>query len=99
MVVHVTCPARGLDRTFVSGTIARDTDAALTARHTFRIASNTKTYVAAAILRLDELDLLSIDDPLALHLTDEQRTLLAGDGYDLQAMTLGQVLSHTSGLI
>ncbi|MCP4572788.1 MAG: beta-lactamase family protein [bacterium] len=98
VVVHVECPPHGLDRTFVAGVTDRGVDEALTAHHTFRIASNTKTYVAAAILRLGEMGLLNIDDPLALHLSEEQRILLSSDGYDLQAMTVGQVLSHTSGL-
>jgi len=98
IVVHIMCPPHGLDLTFTAGSDARDTDAPLQADNTFRIASNAKTYVAAAILRLSEMGLLRIDDPLALHLTPELNELLAGDGYDLQAMTLGQVLSHTSGL-
>lgn len=98
VVVHVICPPQGLDKTFTAGTEARDGEVALTAGHTFRIASNTKTYVAAAILRLQEIGVLHVNDPLEVHLTPELRELLAGDGYDLGAMTLGQVLSHTSGL-
>lgn len=94
----VVCPRLALDWSGAAGFAARGTDEPLTARHTFRIASNTKTYVAAAILRLAEDGRLSLDDPLARHLSPERAALLAGDGYDIAAITLRQVLSHTAGL-
>ena len=94
----VVCPRLGLDWSGAAGHAGRDTDEPLTPRHTFRIASNTKTYVAAAVLRLAEQGRLTLDDPLGRHLTDEERTLLTADGYDLNAITLRHVLSHTSGL-
>jgi D-alanyl-D-alanine carboxypeptidase len=97
-MVHVVCPALGLDWSGVAGHPDHGAPEPLTARHTVRIASNTKTYTAAALLRLVEDGRLGLDDPLAAHLTVAERELLAGDGYDLQAMTLRQVLSHTSGL-
>jgi D-alanyl-D-alanine carboxypeptidase len=94
----VICPRLGLDWSGAAGHPARNSEEPLTPRHTFRIASNTKTYVATSILRLAEQGRLSIDDLLAKHLTEEERTLLASDGYDLTAITLRHVLSHTSGL-
>jgi D-alanyl-D-alanine carboxypeptidase len=66
--------------------------------HPVRIASNTKTFVAAAVLRLAEEGRLGIDDPVATHLPAELRDLLEGDGYDLQAITVRHLLTHTSGL-
>ena len=63
-----------------------------------RIASNTKTYVAAAVLRLAEEGRLSLDDPIASHLPDETIALLEGDGYRPGDMTIRHVLTHTSGL-
>jgi D-alanyl-D-alanine carboxypeptidase len=99
VVVHVRCPAAGVDRAFVAGRADRPAAAPpLTAAHTFRIASNTKTYVAAAVLRLVEQGRLDLDAPLATVLPDRYRDILAADGYDLASMTLAQVLSHTSGL-
>jgi D-alanyl-D-alanine carboxypeptidase len=85
-----TCPPLGLNWEGAAGT--------LTARHTFRIASNTKTYVAAAVLRLVEQGRLGLDDSLDRLLTPEQVALLEGDGYDTRAITLAHVLSHTAGL-
>ncbi|MBK7188967.1 MAG: beta-lactamase family protein [bacterium] len=73
-------------------------DPALTPAHTFRIASNTKTYVAATVLRLAEEGRLSLEAPLADLLPPDLATVLAADGYALEAMTVRQVLSHTAGL-
>jgi len=62
-----------------------------------RIASNTKTYVAAALLRLVEEGRLALSDPLARHLPPHLDQLLRRDGYDTQAITIEQVLSHRAG--
>ena len=62
-----------------------------------RIASNTKTYVAAALLRLVEQGRLALGDPLAKHLPAPLNQLLRRDGYDTDAITIEQVLSHRAG--
>ncbi|MSR01534.1 MAG: class A beta-lactamase-related serine hydrolase [Gemmatimonadetes bacterium] len=63
-----------------------------------RIASNTKTYVAAAVLRLVERGTLQLSDPLSRHLPADLNAMLVGDGYATDRMTIEQVLSHRSGL-
>ncbi len=63
-----------------------------------RIASNTKTYVAAAVLRLAEEDRLDLDDSIAEHLPLDIVNLLDTDGYDSEAITIRHLLTHTSGL-
>lgn len=98
VLAHVVCPGLGLDHSFAAGTVDHSSDVPLTDAHTFRIASNTKTYMAAALLRLVEMDRLELDDPLGPHLSAERRALLAADGYDLETITIAQVLSHTAGL-
>jgi D-alanyl-D-alanine carboxypeptidase len=62
-----------------------------------RIASNTKTYVAAAVLRLVEQGRLSLRDPLARHLPPALDALLRRDGYATDVITIEQVLSHRAG--
>lgn len=62
-----------------------------------RIASNTKTYLAAAVLRLVEQGRLSLRDPLARHLPPALDTLLRRDGYRTDVITIEQVLSHRAG--
>lgn len=96
--VCVVCPALDLDWTGAVGTVGRDDPTPLTPAHTFRIASNTKTYVAAAVLRLVEQGRLALDAPLSGLVDPVYDALLRGDGYDTDAMTLAMVLSHTAGL-
>jgi len=55
----------------------------------FRIASNTKTFVAAVILQLDQEGVLSIDDPI------EKWVPGYFDGW---GVTLAHLLRHTSGI-
>jgi D-alanyl-D-alanine carboxypeptidase len=99
IAVWVRCPALGLDWSHATGRAARGDDAPpMTAAHVFRLASNTKTYVAATVLRLAEDGRLSLAAPLGGLLPTGLATLLRGDGYDLDAITVSQVLSHTAGL-
>jgi D-alanyl-D-alanine carboxypeptidase len=94
----VICPSLQLDWTGASGRKAKGDAEPMTAAHTFRIASNTKTYVAAAVLRLVEKGRLGLGESLDEHLSEEYDSLLRGDGYDTGKITIAQVLSHTAGL-
>ena len=62
-----------------------------------RLASNTKTYVAAAMLRLVEQGRVSLGDPLTRHLPPAVDSLLRRDGYRTDVITIEQVLSHRAG--
>ncbi len=73
-------------------------DMPLSDEHMFRIASITKTYTAATVLRLIEQNRLDLDRALAGLISTEFDTLLRGDGYNTNAITLKHVLSHTAGL-
>lgn len=68
----------------------------LQVRQTFRIASVTKTYVAAAILRLMEKKVLALEDPISKHLSPAHAAILAQD-YDLEQITIQQILRHSAG--
>lgn len=98
VTVYMICPALELDWAGAAGTVARNDTTPLTAAHTFRIASNTKTYVAAAVLRLVEMERLRLTDSLGRYLTMEERALLRDDAYETDVITIAQVLSHTAGL-
>ena len=63
----------------------------LTPRHRFRAASHSKSFAAAAILKLRQQDRLRLDDPLGRH--------LEGLHPEVAQATLMQVLSHSAGLI
>jgi len=64
----------------------------------FRIASVTKTFVAAAVLRLVEQDELALDTPIAPYLSTASNQALTRGGYRPDAITVRQLLDHTSGL-
>lgn len=64
----------------------------------FRLASITKTYVAAAALRLYEDGRLDLQAPITHYLPKEWMQLLATDGYQPDAITVRHLLTHTSGL-
>ena len=71
---------------------------AISPEHPIRIASNTKTFVAAAILRLYESDLLDIDQVIKRYLPDHYNRLLVNAGYRMDKITVRHLLTHTSGL-
>jgi CubicO group peptidase (beta-lactamase class C family) len=59
----------------------------------YRAGSITKTFVAVAVLRLRDAGRLSLSDPLGEHLDDDASIAQA-----VRSMTVGQLLSHSSGL-
>jgi CubicO group peptidase (beta-lactamase class C family) len=71
----------------INGTAGPEPDADVQ----YRAGSITKTFIAVAVLRLRDEGRLDLSDPVGRHLGDRE----AGDVADL---TVGQLLSHTSGL-
>ncbi|MGH7677983.1 MAG: serine hydrolase domain-containing protein [Gemmatimonadaceae bacterium] len=76
-----------------------------TARHTpmrpdqpFRIASVTKTYVAAGILRLVERGVISLGDPIEKHIPAHLVAELKRDSIRTDVITMEQLLAHRAGL-
>jgi len=87
------------DRTLAAASGVSSPDGTLMAADTpFRIASVTKPFVAAALLRLVEQGKLDLDTPLAQLISDEHSKLLRSDGYDPDLITVRQVLMHSAGL-
>ncbi len=64
---------------------------ALTPRHRFRVASHSKSFTAAGIMKLREADRVRLDDPVGRY--------VKGLHPDVAAATLMQLLSHSAGLI
>ena len=62
----------------------------------YRVASNTKTVTATALMILQESSMLSLDDPLLLYIPEF--TSAAGIAGDLEDVTLRRMTAHYSGL-
>lgn len=62
----------------------------LTPRHRFRVASHSKTFTAAAMLKLREQGRLRLDDPAGQY--------VEGLHPEVAQVTLAQLLSHSAGL-
>lgn len=60
-------------------------------RHRFRVASHSKTFTAAAVMKLREQGRLKLDDHVGQH--------VAGLHPQVAQATLAQLLSHTAGLV
>ncbi|MEM7687568.1 MAG: alpha/beta fold hydrolase [Pseudomonadota bacterium] len=96
--VHVIAPQINVaGQVYVDGRLvpsARPT----TGDEPFRIASQTKTFTAAAALRLVEDGKVNLDGPIEPYLSDLTISVLRQGGYDPQLITLRQLLNHTSGM-
>jgi CubicO group peptidase (beta-lactamase class C family) len=64
---------------------------ALTPRYRFRVASHSKSFTAAGILKLREQSRLKLDDPVGQY--------VSGLHPDIAAAPLAQVLSHSAGIV
>ena len=67
------------------------TGAQLTPRHRFRVASHSKTFTAAGIMKLRERGVVGLDDKVGKHVPDLHAALAE--------VTLTQLLSHSSGVV
>jgi D-alanyl-D-alanine carboxypeptidase len=76
------------------GTRELGTDRPIRSWDRVRVASNTKTYVAAVVLQLVGEDEVSLDAPIERYLPGVVR----GNGYDGNTITVRQLLQHTSGV-
>lgn len=94
----VEAPRLGLRWAGAAGIADPASGEPMTAAHPVRIASNTKTFVAATVLRLWERRRLGLDEAIAAHLPDELAELLVRGGYDPGAITIRQLLTHTGGI-
>lgn len=65
---------------------------------TFRIASVTKTFVAATILRLWEDGKLKLEDPISKYISEVHINILKTGDYDPEEISIYHLLTHSSGL-
>jgi D-alanyl-D-alanine carboxypeptidase len=98
IIVHVEAPKQGVSLSQSAGVRYWD-GPELNPKAPVRIASNTKTYTAAAILRLYEQGLLKLDDSIEEYISKGHLQLLKSDGYHTERITIRHLLTHTSGMV
>ncbi len=98
ILAHVESAQHQISWSGASGFSSKDTRQKLEADQPFLIASSIKTYVSAAILRLVEEELLSIDDPIKDLISERSSKLFIKDGYNLDSIKVKHLLTHTGGV-
>lgn len=98
-LTQVLSPSRGIDVGAAVGVADVAVPRPLTDDATIRIASVTKSYTAAAVLRLVETRKLRLDDNLReAGVSEPLVDLLVSGGYHVDEITVEQLLTHTSGI-
>jgi D-alanyl-D-alanine carboxypeptidase len=97
VVIRAVSPSAGIDWS-ASAAGAREGGLRPLVDRPFRIASVTKLFVGAALLRLVEEDQIGLDAPLPGLVSPSTEASLRRGGHDAARITLRQLLAHTSGL-
>jgi D-alanyl-D-alanine carboxypeptidase len=98
IMVSIHSPERGISLSLSSGYSNLDDKTELDPDQPALVASVTKLYVSAAILRLVENGELSTNQPIKNLLTRKTRNLFEEGGYNLDSIQVKHLLSHTSGI-
>ncbi|MDX1991389.1 MAG: alpha/beta fold hydrolase [bacterium] len=97
-LLTVIAPEVGIDVDLAAGVVDFASGSPLEPGAAFRIASVTKTFTAAAVLRLVEMGEVDLDASIEQYVSDESIAILQADGYVTDAITVRQLLLHTSGI-
>lgn len=98
IAMHVEAPNLNISWTGAAGWADGDTKRELLPTDPALIASVTKTYVAAATLKLVESGKLALDTSIEQLLSTKTANLLQETGYNLKGITLANLGTHTSGI-
>lgn len=98
IMIHVESPDKNISWTSAVGYANKETQEAINETQPAIIASNTKTYVAAAIVKMVEQGKLQLNQPIENSINPKTKQLLQGDGYNVNQITIKHLLSHTSGI-
>jgi D-alanyl-D-alanine carboxypeptidase len=86
--------AKGTVRNYTAGVADIETGKTIKKDAPVRIASNTKTFTATVVLQLVQEGKIALDAPVETYLPG----IVRGEGIDGRAITVRQLLNHTSGL-
>jgi D-alanyl-D-alanine carboxypeptidase len=97
-LLTVIAPTAGVDADLAAGVVDFASGSTLEPGAAFRIASVTKTFTAAAVLRLVEMGEVDLDASIEQYVSAESIAILQADGYATDSITVRQLLLHTSGI-
>jgi D-alanyl-D-alanine carboxypeptidase len=97
-LLTVMAPNAGIEIDLAAGVVDFESGSPLEPGAAFRLASVTKTFTAAAVLRLMEMGQVDLDASIEQYLSPESIALLQSDGYDTEVITVRHLLTHTSGI-
>ncbi len=98
IMVHVEAPDKNISWSSAVGFSNKDSKEPINKNQPALIASNTKTYVAVAVLQLIAQGKLDLNDSIKKHLSSRTLKQMKRAGYDTNAIKLVHLLSHTSGI-
>ena len=98
LMIHVESPQNNISWTSAVGFSNKETKEKLNKNQPLLIASNTKTYVSAAILKLVENGKLELNQPIKNLVCRKTKKQLQKNGYDVNTISIKHLLSHTSGI-
>ena len=98
LMIHVESPNKNISWTSAVGFSNKNTKEKIDKDQPLLIASNTKTYVSAAILKLVENGKLELNQPIKKLVYRKTKKRLKKNGYDVNKILIKHLLSHTSGI-
>ncbi len=98
IMVHIESPSNNLSWSGATGYSNWDETIKLNAQQPALIASITKTYVAATILKLIEQKKLSLQQPIATLLSNQTSELMIANGFNINYITVAHLMAHKSGI-
>jgi len=98
MLISIDVPSKGISWTNALGWADSAAGITLQKNTPVLIASITKSYMAAATLRLCELYPVKIDSAISSFIDPLSDSLLRTDGYKTDKITLAHLLSNSSGM-
>lgn len=98
LIVNVESPDHHISWRYAAGHNGNKSNMSIDPAQPLLIASTTKPFMAAAVLRLIENGKININDPLKGLLTSQTVKVLTNAGYDLNKINVRHLLSHTSGI-
>jgi D-alanyl-D-alanine carboxypeptidase len=98
IIVAASSPRMGLEWEGAMGVLDRNGKEPLRSSDAFSIASVTKVFTSATVFRAIEEGKFGLYDPIGSLLSAETAAVLKKDGYDIDRITVFQLLTHTSGI-